>query len=69
MSAEDITRTIRERRRSLGLTQDELADLAGCSPRFIRALEAGKKSVQLDKLLQVLEVLGLELRTVPRETR
>ncbi|MEX0755595.1 MAG: type II toxin-antitoxin system Y4mF family antitoxin [Actinomycetota bacterium] len=52
---------IRSRRRSLGLTQGELADLAGASPRFVRAVETGKSSVRLDKLLDLLEVLGLEI--------
>lgn len=50
---------VRRRRRDLGLHQDELADLARCSTRFVHALEAGKPTIQLDKLLDVLEVLGL----------
>lgn len=49
------------RRRELGLRQDELADLAECSTRFVHALEAGKQTVQLDKLVDVLQVLGLHL--------
>jgi HTH-type transcriptional regulator / antitoxin HipB len=57
---------VRERRRSLRLTQDSLADLAGCSTRFVRALEAGKPTVRLDKLLAVLDALGLELSAQPR---
>lgn len=56
-----IAALVRERRRVLRLTQEDLADLAGCSPRFVRALEAGKASVRMDKLLDVLTVLGLEL--------
>jgi len=57
---------VRQRRRSLRLTQDQLADLADCSPRFVRALESGKRSVRLDKLLDVLAALGLELSAQPR---
>jgi HTH-type transcriptional regulator / antitoxin HipB len=60
-----LGRQLRERRRSLRLTQDELADLAGCSPRFVRALEVGKPSVRLDKVLDVLDVLGLDLQLTP----
>jgi y4mF family transcriptional regulator len=63
-----IVRAIRDRRKALRLTQDHLADLAGCSPRFVRALEGGKQSVRLDKLLDVLDVLGLELSAVRRQT-
>ena len=63
----DIGSAARQRRRSLGLTQDELADLAQCSPRFIRELETNKPTVRLDKVLDVLTALGLEL-TVNRRT-
>jgi HTH-type transcriptional regulator / antitoxin HipB len=59
---------LRDRRKSLKLTQQDLADLAGCSPRFVRALEAGKESVRLDKLVAVLDALGLELTTQLRQT-
>lgn len=52
---------IRLRRRHLGLRQGELADLAAVSERFIFALENGKRSVQLDKVLAVLSALGLHL--------
>jgi y4mF family transcriptional regulator len=53
--------TVRLRRRDLGLRQNELADLAGVSERFIYALENGKRSVQLDKVVAVLSALGLHL--------
>ena len=63
-----IAHAVRDRRKALRLTQDDLADLAGCSPRFVRALEGGKQSVRLDKLLDVLDVVGLELSAAPRRT-
>ena len=44
-------RLLRTRRRSLGLRQDELADLAGVSERFVYALESGKRTVQMDKAI------------------
>lgn len=56
---------VRRRRRELGLAQEELADLAGASQRFVHMLEAGKPTVRLDKVLSVLGVLGLGLRVVP----
>jgi HTH-type transcriptional regulator/antitoxin HipB len=52
---------VRSRRRQLRLRQDELADLAGVSERFVYALESGKQSVQLDKVIAVLSALGLHL--------
>jgi y4mF family transcriptional regulator len=50
---------IQQRRKKLRLRQIELAELAGCSTRFVHTLEAGKSTVRLDKVLIVLGVLGL----------
>lgn len=58
---ERLARRVRDRRKRLGLTQQELADLADTSVRFIGALEAGKPTLRLDKLVSVLDALGLEL--------
>lgn len=58
---------IRRRRKMLRLTQQDLADLAGVSVRFIRAVEHGKASIQLDSLLAVLHALGLELTVSLRQ--
>ena len=63
--AENVRRlavAVAERRRALKLTQIELARLAGCGPDFLYDLESGKTTVRLDKLLDVIAVLGLELR-------
>jgi len=56
-----LAATVRSRRRQLRLGQAELAELAGVSERFVYALESGKRSVQLDKVLAVLSALGLHL--------
>lgn len=53
---------LRARRRDLDLTQQDAADLAGVSERFVRLAESGKPSVRLDKLVDLLDALGLELR-------
>ena len=56
---------VRSRRQELGLRQTEVAELAGCSQRFVHTVEQGKPSLRLDKILDVLEVLGLGLMVVP----
>jgi HTH-type transcriptional regulator/antitoxin HipB len=53
---------VRARRGALRLSQRDLAELAGVSERFVRFVEQGKRSVQLDSLLALLGTLGLELR-------
>ena len=58
---ETLGTELRRRRTELGLKQVELAELAGCSTRFVHAAEAGKQTLRLDKLLLVMGVLGLRL--------
>lgn len=42
-----------------------LARYAGCGLAFLYELEASKPTVRLDKVLAVLEVLGLTLKLEP----
>jgi len=60
-----LAEAVRERRLELGLRQADLAELGGCSRRFVHTLEQGKSTLRLDKLLDVLEVLGFGLSVVP----
>ena len=59
-----IGMAIRNARKAHGLTQAELAGLAGTGVRFVSELERGKPSVELGKLLDVLAVLGLRMLIV-----
>ena len=60
-----LAEAVRRRRVELGLRQADLAELGGCSQRFVHTVEQGKPTLRLDKLLDVLEVLGLGLSVVP----
>jgi y4mF family transcriptional regulator len=64
--ADRAAAAVRARRRSLQLSQRDLAELAGVSERFVRFVEQGKRSIQLDSLIAVLETLGLELQLATR---
>lgn len=57
-----LGQAVRARRRQLGLTQEEAAELAGVATRTVHALETGKPTLRLDALLAVLAALGLQLR-------
>lgn len=57
----DFRTFIRTRRKAEGLTQSELADMAGVGLRFIRDLEQGKVSLRMDKVDQVLKLFGKKL--------
>ena len=49
------------RRKSLGLTQEDLSDISGVSLRLIHELEHGKESVRLENLIKILSSLGVNL--------
>lgn len=59
--AKNLGDFIKEKRGFLKITQRELADSAGVGLRFVRELEANKKTVRLDKVEQVLQILGCKL--------
>lgn len=60
----DLIQFIKQRRKLLGLTQQDLAEKAGVGLRFIRDLEQGKQTLRLDKVNQVLVLFGHEMAPV-----
>ncbi len=56
---------VKEKRKSVDLTQPELAEKAGVGLRFIRELEQGKESLRIDKVNRVLQLFGYEVGPVP----
>lgn len=63
----EIAQLVQGRRKLLGLSQQELADFAGCSRLFVSEIERGKTTFQFDKFLSVLEVLGLKMKLIGKE--
>ena len=61
-----IGQFVRERRHAAGLTQVELAELAGVGVRFVSELERGKPTLRLDAVNSVLAVFGQQLGVVER---
>ncbi|EPC03234.1 DNA-binding protein [Litchfieldella anticariensis FP35 = DSM 16096] len=59
--SEDLGRLVRQLRAEQGLLQIDLAGLAGTGNRFIVDLERGKPTLQLQKVLDVLDLMGLEV--------
>lgn len=59
----DIGLAIRERRRAMGLSQDDLAKRAGVSRQWIIEAEKGRPRAELGLVLRTLTALGLQLRT------
>jgi y4mF family transcriptional regulator len=57
---------VKNKRKSVKLTQPELAEKAGVGLRFIREMEQGKETLRLDKVNQVLQLFGYEVGAVPK---
>jgi y4mF family transcriptional regulator len=60
---------VKHKRKSVKLTQPELAEKAGVGLRFIRELEQGKETLRLDKVNQVLQLFGYEVGAVSKTTK
>lgn len=57
---------LRDRRRALGLTQRDVADLADVNRETIGRAERGDEGIALGTLLRIAEAVGMELIAVPR---
>ena len=65
-TAAEIGRLVREMRKAQGISQEQLAGVANTGVRFVSDLENGKPTIQVDKMIQVLEALGLGLYAMNR---
>ena len=59
---------IRDRRKRSGLRIDDAAALSGVSVDLLSRLENGKSGVATDRLLKVLDALGLALAIIDKAT-
>jgi HTH-type transcriptional regulator/antitoxin HipB len=68
-AAEELGALVRAQRKRLSLNQRDIAGLGNTGNRFIVELERGKPTVQLQKTLDVLDLLGLEVVVRERGSR
>jgi HTH-type transcriptional regulator/antitoxin HipB len=60
-TSESLGGAIRHYRREKGLTQAELAELAGVHRSYLSELERGKETEQVRRTLRVLRQLGVRM--------
>ena len=60
-SSVELGAVIRDQRKRLALKQLDLAGLGNTGNRFVVDLENGKPTVQLQKVLDLMDLLGLEV--------
>jgi len=61
---ERIGSKIHEKRKALGLTQDQLAEMVGVGRAAISKIENGTKDFQMSTIAQVVWALGLDIDLV-----
>jgi len=66
--SDSLSNFVKEKRKSLGLTQEDLSFKAGVGLRFVRELEQGKETLKMDKVNQVLALFGYKLGPTYLET-
>lgn len=62
MSKHEIANLVHYYRKQSGLSQQELAQLAGVGKTVIYDIEKGKESVRLNTLLKILDVLNIQMK-------
>lgn len=62
-----LSKFVKKRRKKLGLTKEDLSFKAVVGLRFVRDLEQGKPSLQMEKVNQILSLFGYELGPIESE--
>jgi len=65
LTTETVGDLVKKTRKSLNLTQKNLALTSGTGLRFIIELERGKATCQFGKVLTVLQILGIRIDLKP----
>ena len=64
----EIFDILKERRIFLKITQEELADITGVSPRTIGNIEQGKGNPSFSTMNRIAYALGMEITAIIRKT-
>ena len=68
-TALDVGQMVKRQRNGMSLRQLDVAGLANTGNRLIVDVESGKPTVQLQKVLDLLDILGLEVVIQPKTSR
>ena len=58
----DLREVVKERRRVLGISQLDLAEMAGISLATVKDIERGAGNPSMKTVTSILEVLGMEMQ-------
>ncbi|MDN3583471.1 helix-turn-helix domain-containing protein [Mucilaginibacter flavus] len=67
MHFKEIIATIKTRRKSLQVTQEEVSELSGVSLRTLKQFESSKGNLTMANLQKLCDTLGLEIKLTVKE--
>lgn len=59
---------MKSRRKTLGISQQDLAEMSGVSLATIKDIERGKGNPSLETVQKILDILGMEIKYEVRQT-
>lgn len=63
-----LTEVIKSRRKTLAISQQDLAEMAGVGLATIKDIERGKGNPSMGTVSRIMEVLGMEISFKVRQT-
>lgn len=67
MHQTNLIQRLKDRREQLGVTQEQLAELAAVALRTVKELDSGKGNPTVSTLIKLADVLGMELKLEVRK--
>ena len=62
MHYDNLLQALKSRREELGVTQEQLSELANVSLRTVKEIDGGKGNPTVSTLIKLADVLGMELK-------
>jgi transcriptional regulator with XRE-family HTH domain len=67
MHQTNLIQRLKDRREQLGVTQEQLSELAAVALRTVKELDSGKGNPTVSTLIKLADVLGMELKLEVRK--
>jgi len=65
-TVKDVGKAVRTRRKEHGITQEQAAGMCNVGVRFLSELENGKPTLEIEKVMGVLDAFGFQCVIRPR---
>lgn len=63
----NFAKRVREERKKLGISQEELAERAGMHRTYVGMIERAEKNITLENIQKIADALGLKLSDIFRD--